>query len=97
MALKTLGTNATTSLHALVSNLDQTVADIAQFRENVKSDLEPYPVWPGAFEMNGLLYIPRRGVLQVLPGDYVAYDAAGWPILLSANAIASGSTSWTHS
>ena len=57
------------------------------------------PSWPGALEMlgaEGQLIIPNRGILKVLPGDYVAFDATtGWPILLSALAIASGP--WTHS
>ena len=105
MALKTLGTNATTTLHALVAGVDLTPADIAQVRANIKDDYlnslstPGAPViWPGGFEMNaGELYVPRRGVLKVLPGDYVAYDAFGWPILVSSFSIAYGSTSWTHS
>lgn len=105
MALKTLGTNGTTTLNALVAGTDLTPADIAQVRANIKNDLlnslstpgSPV-IWPGAFEFeNGLLYIPRRGVLKVESGDYVAYDAFGWPILVSKYSIAYGSTSWTHS
>jgi hypothetical protein len=56
--------------------------------------------WPGApgkmgFEQNGLLFIPNRGVLRVLPGDWVGVDNRGWPILLSADTIANGL--WSHS
>jgi hypothetical protein len=40
-----------------------------------------------------LLYIPNRGVLKVLYGDIIAYDSTGWPILVSANALANGP--WT--
>lgn len=52
----------------------------------------------GEFGFNGLLFIPNRGVLQVLPGDVVAVDNnsptnVGWPILVSADAILNGS--WT--
>jgi len=98
MALKTLGTNATTTLHALTfQRAGLLTADVATFRASIKNDLvNGNPIWPGGFE-DGLLYIPNRGVLQIQPGDYIAYDATGWPILVSANAIASGSTSWTHS
>jgi hypothetical protein len=97
MALLTLGTNATTSLSAQLYSAAMAVADIATINNGIKDDQNPaHPVWPGAFEQSGLLFIPRRGVLKVLPGDYVAYDTTtGWPILLSAYAIASGP--YTHS
>lgn len=57
---------------------------------------------PGAFTQSGILTIPNRGQLRVLPGDWVGIDANGWPILVSSVAIAGGSgafsaTSWTHS
>ena len=99
MALLTFGTNAQTTLSALVMNGDLAVADGATVRANIKNDLPPNNVWPGGFEFQGgqgLLYIPRRGVLQVLPGDYIAYDSNGWPILVSAEAVATG-TQWVHS
>jgi hypothetical protein len=45
-------------------------------------------------EGGSLLFIPNRGVLKVLYGDIVAYDSStGWPILVSANALANGP--WT--
>jgi hypothetical protein len=103
MSTKTLGTNATTTLSAIVYANDGAgllPADIATISNSIKDDLtNKHPTWPGAFTRAGLLYIPNRGVLQVRPGDYVAVDATGWPILVSANAIASSSpaTSWTHS
>jgi len=99
MALLTLGTSATTSLHALVQNTNLTIADGATIRANIKYDgVNGNAVVPGAYEFQGgqgTLYIPRRGTLQVLPGDYVAYDSSGWPILVSAYAIANAA--WTHS
>jgi hypothetical protein len=53
---------------------------------------------PGALELlgaEGRLVIPNRGILKVLPGDYIAFDATtGWPILISALAIANGP--YTH-
>lgn len=98
MALKTLGTNATTTLHAFVMGTNTSAADYASIALNIKNDkVNGNPIYPGAFAQKGLLYIPNRGVLKVEKGDYVAYDASGWPILVSANAIAFGSTSWTHS
>jgi hypothetical protein len=44
------------------------------------------------------LFVPNRGVLRLFPGDVVAIDNlggtnVGWPILVSADAIAHGS--WT--
>ena len=46
------------------------------------------PVFPGAFDTNGMLYVPNRGWLRVLPGDIVAVGStSGWPILLSANSL----------
>jgi hypothetical protein len=42
-----------------------------------------------------ILTIPNRGRLNVLPGDIVAVDASGWPILVSAAAIGYAGTNWT--
>lgn len=98
MALKTLGTNATTTLNAFVMDTNVSAADYASIALHILDDkINTHPISPGAFAQHGLLYVPNRGVLKCLKGDYVAYDASGWPILVSANAIASGSTSWTHS
>ena len=87
-----LGTNANTSLVDLVFSRSMAAADVATIAEHIKNDQNvAYPIWPGAFAQTGLLYVPNRGVLKVLPGDYVAYDATtGWPILVSALAVASG-------
>lgn len=40
----------------------------------------------GAFAQwgnRGQLIVPNRGVLLIKPGDWVAYDSTGWPILIS--------------
>ncbi len=97
MALGTVGTSATTSLVSINGWTAQTaIADTAGLAVLIKNDLNvAHPIWPGAFQNNGILYIPNRGVLKVLPGDYVGVDANGWPILISANSIAG--TGWTHS
>lgn len=92
MALGTAGTDATDSLNAQVFSRAMATADIAAIANGILDDLNPsHPVWPGAFSQVGLLFVPNRGILRVLPGDYVAFDTAtGWPILLSANAVANG-------
>jgi hypothetical protein len=97
MALGTLGTSLTTTLQSLNAWTYSTAAtDVGTFASLIKDDQNPaHPIWPGAFEQNGLLYIPRRGVLQVFPGDYVGVDPNGWPILVSKNSIAG--SGWTHS
>jgi len=101
LSTKTLGTNATTTLTAVsFSAAPATLsdADFATIRNAIKYDgVEGNAVYPGAFSRAGLLYVPRRGILKILPGDYIGIDSTGWPILVSANSIADGSTSWTHS
>jgi len=111
MALKTLGSAATTTLNALVQNSNLTPADAATLRANIKWDgLLQNNVWtriqngavcPGAYEFQGgrgVLHVPRRGVLQVLEGDYIGYDPNGWPILVSGWSInGAGSSGWSHS
>ena len=102
MSLSTVGTNATNTLKAFIQNSSvHTTTDLALVRANILNDIiNGNPIWPNgydrAFQQRGVLYVPNRGLLAVFPGDYVAYDATGWPILISKNAIASGSSSWTH-
>ncbi len=43
----------------------------------------------------GLLTIPKRGVLKILPGDIVAVDNTGWPILVSGASIGYAGSAWT--
>jgi hypothetical protein len=97
MALLTGGTNATSSLSAALFNRQMSTANIALIANGILNDQNvAHPIYPGAFAQTGLLHVPNRGILQCLPGDYVMFDATtGWPILLSAYAIASGP--WTHS
>lgn len=99
MATLTLGTTADNSLSAMLFKQgigSMTAADVATLNNAIKDDLNvAHPRWPGAFSSNGLLFVPNRGVLKVLPGDYVAVDDEGWPILISANSIAE--STWVHS
>ena len=102
MALKTAGTNLTTSLQGVIYDSNTAVtgfteADFATLRANIKNDQQnTNPIWPDAFHM-GQLFVPNRGVLKLLPGDYVLFDSFGWPILVSGKSIAAAGTSWTHS
>lgn len=98
MALITLGTAATNTLSALVWKPGATQADIASIAANIKLQANPArPIMPGAFGNPGKLFFPdRQGFLNLLPGDYIAYDNYGWPIVVSKESIALGS-SWVHS
>jgi hypothetical protein len=105
MALKAVGTKLTTSLSGIQFVRGMNETDLASLVVHILNDGSQLgggavanaapsakPVWPEAFNTQGVLYVPNRGYLQALPGDYVCYDANGWPILLSANAIAGGSS-----
>lgn len=96
MALGTLGTTLTTSLQSLNSfRSDLNFSDVGNLSNLIKDDINPaHPVLFTAFENSGLLFIPNRGVLRVLPGDAVGVDSQGWPILVSKNSIANAA--WTH-
>lgn len=103
MATSTLGTNATTSIPLAMAFIASAInaADFASLNNAIADDSNPaHPTYKqglqsGGFNKEGLLYIPSRGVLKVLPGDWVGVDSRGWPILLSADTIANGA--WTHS
>lgn len=98
MATRTLGSTLTTSLTAIAwanGAAGLLPADLATVAQGIKNDLvNGLPIFPGALNPNGLLLIPNRGVLKLLPGDYVGVDSQGWPVLISANSIANGP--WTH-
>jgi hypothetical protein len=97
MATGTLGTNLTTSLTALNWNNMSAVADVAAIGALIKGQDSAANISPGAFAKSGRLHFPgRKGFLLLLPGDYIGVDANGWPIVVSSQSIASGSTSWTH-
>jgi len=98
MATKTLGTTVQTSLTALSYlpgyGSGMATADQAAIQNAIKDDLgNAHNLLPGAFQ-GGQLFIPNRGILQVLPGDWVGVDSQGWPILVSKNSIANAA--WTH-
>lgn len=98
MATITLGTAATTSLVAISWNPMTSAADIASIANNIKHQANPtHPILAGGFANNGRLEYPgRRGFILLRPGDYIGYDNFGWPVVVSNESIASGS-SWSHS
>ncbi len=93
MALKAFGTDATTTLTCLPAwNPQSLIADIGLVAANILDDLNvAHPIVPGAVAA-GRLVIPNRGFLLLQPGDTVAYDSTGWPILVAA---ASRAANWT--
>jgi hypothetical protein len=100
MAVLTLGTTANNSIAKALPYLPgygsgMAAADIATLNNAILNDQNRLARVGGAFTSAGQLFIPNRGVLQVLPGDYVGVDTRGWPILLSAETIANGL--WVHS
>jgi hypothetical protein len=92
-----MGTAATTTLTALAFNPSMAPADFAAIDAAILDDLNPaHPNNPGGWARNGQLFVPNRGVLLMLPGDFVAFDTqTGWPILISARA--GGQAGWVHS
>src|SRR5258708_37605963 len=89
---------------AAISNT-QTDADIAFMNQAIRDDqladlgpagvVSPYPTGMQGWSRQGQLYIPNRGWLKVLPGDVIAIDTVGWPILISAKSAGTGA-SWTN-
>jgi hypothetical protein len=96
MATTLLGTGTTTSLVSLAWNPASLPADVATIAAHILGQTNPaHPISPGAFSKAGRLHFPgRQGFLLLQPGDVVAYDHFGWPIVVSNQSIAEGSTSW---
>ena len=99
MATKTAGSKATTSLTALVwqpSGMNTT--DLATLNADILNQVVGSPQGKRAWIENGILFLPDgRGQIQLTPGDYIAVDALGWPIVIPVGNMASVSSSWTHS
>lgn len=99
--MATLGTTTTTALTAYTFSqapATLTPANMAILKAGIVDDLNPKSFSPNSFvDYNGLLMIPRRGLIRIFPGDVVAFDSAtGFPIVVSAAAIASGSSLWHY-
>lgn len=104
MATKTLGTAATTTLTAISFSQTPSVlapADLATINWAILDDQttgNPHAAISGigGLVRQGKLFVPNRGSLVILPGDWIAVDpATGFPILVSAAAAAGAS--WVHS
>jgi hypothetical protein len=84
----------------VVQSFVEADSDIATINQLIKDDQNinlPAPGGgPWGWSRAGQLYVPNRGWLKILPGDLVLVDApSGWPILVSARALAVGGTVWT--
>lgn len=91
MAVKTSGTNATTTFantlqSAGISNAGlPAAADIATVNNAILSDVSPQGLAVGGVGANlQTLTIPGRGTLKLLPGDWVGVSPSGFPYLIPA-------------
>jgi hypothetical protein len=107
MATHTLGTPAATTLVAITYSESPNVllpADLATVAQailqdnNVPGGKTPANVGqkiPGAFSYAGILVFPGgRGSIKLYPGDVIAVDNLGFPVVVSAASIADA-TDWT--
>jgi hypothetical protein len=97
MATGTLGTNATTSLTSITFNPMSPVADVASIAALIVRQSSGFRtgIIPGGFAKGGQLRLPgKRGLIFMEPGDVIAVDHNGWPIVVSKESIADGSSSW---
>jgi len=90
---------ATASLNVVDASVPPVfnAADYATIDIAILDDLNPaHPIYGPTCGLtrDGRLYVPNRGFLLVRAGDYIGVDSTGWPILVSARAIAAGP--WTH-
>jgi len=106
MALRTLGTNATTSLSGFVVGTNDLIpADLGTINAQIRGDPPGMsffsttgtnrPRVNGAYVKKGWLIIPNRGSIILKDGDFVCWDTTvGWPIVVSGDAAANGP--YTH-
>jgi hypothetical protein len=99
MATHTLATSvALTCVTFSPSTTVLSPTDLASVAQMVRDDINVAhpPISGGACSHRGLLCIPNRlAHLAVLPGDVIAVDGNGWPILVSAHSIAAGGWTFT--
>lgn len=96
MATKTVGTTGTTTLTGVVYSPSSQVllpADMKAMNNGILDDLNvAHPqaslIGTGGMSYEGVLHVPNRGSLKILPGDVIAIGTTGWPILISADAAA---------
>ncbi len=104
MALRTVGTTATTSLDGVVWSQDPAVLDPTDLAALIQLILDDQttghpiaqPRGIGGIEQSaGKLWVPNRGSLIIYPGDVLAVDNRGGVILITAYAAAG--TDWVVS
>ena len=102
MALRTIGTAATTTLAGFVVGVndlipaDVAAADIAILNDQMVASA-PFAAkqWGAGYSQTGTIMIPNRGQLRLYPGDFIAWDSqTGFPIVISA--LAAAAASWVH-
>lgn len=97
MATGTLGTNSTTGLTSITFGPMSPVADVAAIAALIVRQGAGFRtgIVPGGFAKSGRLQLPgKRGVITLEPGDVIAVDHNGWPVVVSKESIADGSSSW---
>lgn len=96
MATKTMGTNGTTTLPFALQWQPGGLspADLATLTAHIKADNAFGNIEPRAVEMGQLFLPKKRGVIRLLPGDWIAVGTTGWPILIADPAV---TADWTHS
>ena len=106
MALKTIGTNGTTSLNGFIVGVNDVIpADLATLNNALRTDpptVNTVNVGTAqqrlnqAYVKDGWLFVPNRGNLKLIAGDWVCWDTTtGWPIVISQYTAANGP--YTHS
>lgn len=83
MALLTFGTNGTNTLSAFQWNNDNAVANTALINNSIKTQGTVQRNEPAAFTNNGFLFVPNRGIIKLLPGDWIAIGSTGMPFVMS--------------
>jgi hypothetical protein len=96
MATHTLATSANlTAVTFSPSQVTLLPADLGAVANLIKFDSSAGQFARSAFTREGDLFLPGRGVLAIRPGDVIAVDANGWPILVSGYSIATGGWTFT--
>lgn len=100
MALKTLGTAATTTLSAIQWNSVYNVSDLAALNALIKQQTSQgqkgsTTIFPAPTINQGGLFVPARGHWRLLEGDWLGVDPVTGDVILITAASAAGA-SWVH-
>lgn len=83
MALVTFGSNAQTTLSAFQWTPVASPANVALINNAIKTQGVVQRNEPAAFANNGFLFVPNRGVLKLLDGDWIVIGSTGMPFIMS--------------